>query len=326
MGNYFANALDPELLSVLTTPPSYLAAWTDENVAAQTPRDLTFPPAPPTPPDPDVNFYNKQIPGPAGEPEVRIRIYEPKVKSEILPGVLYLHYGGYSIGTPEHEDLNCIRYVKEVGCVVVSVEYRMAPEHPAPAAYEDCYAALVWLAANAKELGVDPARIAVTGFSAGGGLTVATVLLARDRKGPAIAFQMPLAPTMDDRLKTPSTVNFTDKHALNYESCKNIWNQYLGKGHETRDDISIYAAPARATDYTNLPPCYAFVGGLDPHRDETIQYISNLVQAGVSATFSLYAGGIHGFDLENPEAEISKSAVKTSTWALRRALHGKGSK
>ncbi|MDR1961256.1 MAG: alpha/beta hydrolase [Gracilibacteraceae bacterium] len=318
--NYFERALDPELSGVLTNPPSYLAAWTDENVAKKTPRDITFPPAPPTPPDPEVNFYNKLIPGPPGAPEVRVRIYEPRTKAETLPGVLYLHYGGYSIGTPEHEDLNCIRYVKEIKCVVVSVDYRLAPENPAPAAYEDCYAALLWFAENAKVLGVDAARIAVTGFSAGGGLTVATVLLARDRKGPAIAFQMPLAPTIDDRLLTKSTVEFTDKRGLNYESCRNIWNQYLGAGHETRTDISIYAAPARCTDYSNLPPCYAFVGGLDPHRDETIAYISNLVQAGVPATFSLYAGGLHGFDLENPDAAISRHAVKTSTWALKRAL------
>jgi acetyl esterase/lipase len=205
--------------------------------------------------------------------------------------------------------------------VVVSVDYRLAPEHPAPAAYEDCYAALLWLAAHAGELGVDPARIAVTGFSAGGGLTVATVLLARDRKGPAIAFQMPLAPTMDDRLQTRSTVEFTDKRGLNYESCRNIWKQYLGEGHEKRDDISIYAAPARAADYSGLPPCYSFVGGLDPHRDETITYISRLAQAGVPTSFTLYAGGLHGFDLENPQAGISRHAVKSSTWALRRALY-----
>ncbi len=322
MGNYFEDGLDPQLSSVLTTPPAYLAAWTDENVARNAPRDETFPPAPPTPPDPDVDFYNKMIPGPAGAPEVRVRIYEPKVKDEILPGVLYLHYGGYSIGSPEHEDLNCIRYVKEVKCVVVSVDYRMTPENPAPAAYEDCYAALCWFAANAKDMGVDPDRIAVTGFSAGGGLTCSLVLLARDRKGPKICFQMPLAATIDDRLATDSTKNFTDKRGLNYESCKNIWNMYVGKGHENRDDVDKYAAPARETDYSNLPPCYSFVGGLDPHRDEMINWISNLAKAGVPASFSLFAGGLHGFDLENPDAFISKLAVDTSTAYLRRALHG----
>lgn len=321
--NYFEKGLDPEFKKVLTNPPAYLAAWTDENVAKKTPRDITFPPAPPTPPDPDVNFYDRLIPGHANEPEVKVRIYEPKIKKGILPGVLYLHYGGYSIGTPNHEDANCIRYVKEVDCVVVSVDYRLAPENPAPAAYEDCYSALIWFAANAKELGVDVSRIAVTGFSAGGGLTVAVVLLARDRKGPAIAFQMPLAPTMDDRMQTKSTLNFTDKRALNYESCKNIWNQYLGKGHENKGDISIYAAPSRADDLSNLPPCYCYVGGLDPHRDEAIDYISRLAQAGVNVGFALYAGGIHGFELEVPDACISKQAVENSTCALKRALHPK---
>jgi len=200
----------------------------------------------------------------------------------------------------------------------------LAPEYKAPAAAEDCYAALLWFKEwfkeNAAKLGVDASRLAVTGFSAGGGLTVAVALMAKDRKGPAIAFQMPLAPTMDDRMKTRSTLEFTDKRALNYESVKNIWNQYLGEGHELKDDISPYAAPARATDLSGLPPCYSYVGGLDPHRDETIDYISRLAQAGVPTGFTLYSGGIHGFQLENPEAGISQHAVKTAIWMLKRGL------
>ena len=319
---YFSKQLDPQFNDVIDNPPSYLAAWTDENVKRNAPRSETFPPVLPTPEDSDVIFYNKMIPGPVGAPDVRVRIYEPRIKNETLPGILYLHYGGYSIGSPEHEDDNCIKYVKEINCVVVSVDYRMAPENPAPAAYEDCYAALVWFSENAKELNVDPNRIAVTGFSAGGGLTCSLVLLARDRKGPKICFQMPLAPTIDDRLKTQSTIEFIDKHGLNYESCKNIWNMYLGEGHENRDDIDIYAAPARATDYSNLPPCFAFVGGLDPHRDETMNYVSNLAKADVPVSFALFAGGIHGFDLQNPNAHISKQAVNLAISNMKRALHG----
>jgi len=322
MMNYFEKHMDPEFKNLLTEPPQpYLVAWSDENVKKRTPRAVTFPPAEPTPPDPEVDFFNKMIPGPAGAPDVRVRIFKPKDQKTVLPGVLYLHYGGYSVGSPEHEDANCIRYVKEIGCVIVSVDYRLAPENPAPAAYEDCYAALVWFAANAKDMLVDPARIAVTGFSAGGGLTIATVLLARDRKGPAIKFHMPLGPTMDDRMKTKSTLEFTDKRALNYESCKNIWNQYLGEGHENRDDIPIYASPSRCTDYSNLPPCYSFVGGLDPHRDEAIDYISRLVKDGVPATFTLYAGSIHGFELAIPDAQISRHAIESSTQALKKGLY-----
>lgn len=319
--NYFEERLDPEFISVLTDPPAYLAAWTDENVANKVSRDITFPPAPPTPSDPEVDFYNRMIPGIEGSPEVRVRIYEPKEKKELLPGVLYLHYGGYSVGSPEHEDYECIRIVKEVKCVIISVDYRMAPEHYYPAALYDSYAGLVWLAENAQELGVDASRIAVTGFSAGGGLTVAVALYARDNNGPAIAFQMPIAPTMDDRLKTRSTLDFTDKRALNYESCKNIWNQYVGEGHQDRDDIPIYAAPSRAVDLSGMPPCYAYVGDLDPHSNETIDYITRLTQAGVATGFTLYPGGMHGFQLQNPEAEISKHAVNTSIWALKRALY-----
>lgn len=317
---YFEKRLDPLFKDILVNPPAYLAAWTDENIAAKTPRSVTFPPAPETPEDPDVNFYNKMIPGLEGDPDVKVRIYEPKVKKDgLLNGVLWLHYGGYSIGSPEHEDYECIRCVKDVDAVVVSVDYRMAPEHMAPAALRDSYAGLIWLHDHAAELGVDPERIGVTGFSAGGGLTVAVVMYARDNNGPKIKFQMPCAPTMDDRCATRSTLAYTDTHALAYEHCHNIWNQYLGEGHENKD-IPNYMSPARETDYSNLPPCYAFVGDLDPHVDETTAYVSNLAKAGVPVSFSIYSGGIHGFHLANMEAPISVDAFNRMYWELKRGL------
>jgi len=317
---YLEKELDPEFLSILTNPPAYLGAWSNERILRKIGRDIIFPLIP-VPPDPEVTVTDRLIPGPEGAPDIPVRIYEPKVNKELLPGVLYLHYGGYAIGSPSHEDATCYKYVKEVNCVIVSPDYRLAPENPAPAAYEDCYSTLKWFEANAKDLGVDSSRLAVTGLSSGGGLTIAVALMARDRKGPKLVFQMPLAPTIDDRLRTKSTLEFTDPRALNYDSCKKIWDLYLGKGHEDRDDISPYAAPSRAMDLSGLPPCYSYVGSLDPHRDETIDYITRLVQAGVPAGFTLYPGGIHGFELENPYAEISKHAENTAIWSLKRALH-----
>ncbi|MDK2955352.1 MAG: hypothetical protein PWQ57_848 [Desulfovibrionales bacterium] len=317
---YLEKRLAPEFAKVLSNPPAYLGAWTNEKIYRKIGRDIIFPLIP-TPLDPLVTVTDRLIPGPEGAPAVPVRIYEPRVRNGVLPGLLYFHYGGYSIGSPAHEDAMCYRYVTEVNCVIVSPDYRLAPENPAPAAYEDCYAALLWLAANAKNLHVDPARIGVTGFSSGGGLAIAVCLMARDRHGVKPVFQMPVAPTIDDRLQTPSSREFTDPRALNYGSCKSLWNLYLGKGHENREDISPYAAPSRATDFSGLPPCYAYVGGLDPHRDETMDYVARLAQAGVPTGFTLYPSVIHGFELEVPDAAASRQATGTAIRALRRALH-----
>lgn len=320
--NYLEDNLDPDFISILTKPPAYLGAWSNEKILKKIGRDIIYPLIP-TPPDPEVTVTDRLIPGPTGAPDIPIRIYEPKVKKGLLPGVLYIHYGGYTLGSPAHEDATCYKYVKEVNCIIISPDYRLAPENPAPAAYEDCYSTLVWLEENAKNLGVESSRLAVTGLSAGGGLTIAVALMARDRKGPKLAFHMPLAPAIDDRFKTQSMQEFTDPRALNYDSCKKIWNLYLGKGHENRDDISPYAAPSRAIDLSGLPPCYCYIGCLDPLRDETIDYINKLVKAGIPAGFTLYPGGIHGFELENPDAEISKHAVASAIWHLKRVLHKK---
>lgn len=311
--------LDPEFIEILTNPPAYLGALTSDKILRIIGRETVFP-VPDTSPDPEVIVSERLIPGPQDAPDIPVRIYEPKIKTGILPGMLYFHYGGYAIGSPRHEDAICYRYVKEVNCIIVSPDYRMAPENPAPAAYEDCYAALLWLSENAKELGIDNERLAVTGFSSGGGLSIAVALMTRDRKGPRLAFQMPIAPTIDDRMLNKSTLEFIDPRALNFQTCKNLWNQYLGKGHEIKDDISCYAAPSRAKDFSGLPPCYTYVGDLDPHRDETIDYITRLTRAGVPAGFTLYPGGIHGFELEIPDAQISKHAVGTAIWSLKRAL------
>lgn len=318
--SYLEKYLDPEFTYILSQPPAYLGAWSNENFLRKIGRDIIYPPIP-VPPDPEVKITEQMIPGPGGAPEVKIRIYEPKIRTGILPGLLYFHYGGYTIGSPKHEDDMCYRYVKDIGCVIVSPEYRLAPENPAPAAYEDCYETLLWFVANASKFGVDPLRIAVTGLSSGGGLTIAVCLMARDRGGPMPIFQMPIAPTIDDRLQTKSSKEFKDPRALNYNSCKHIWDFYLGKGHENRNDISPYAAPARATDLSGLPPCYCYVGGLDPHRDETIAFIERLTQVQNQTGFSLIPGGIHAFQIESPNAGISRYAIGTAIYYLKHALY-----
>ncbi|NLV50834.1 MAG: alpha/beta hydrolase [Clostridiales bacterium] len=270
-------------------------------------------------PDPSVNVYNKTVPGPEGSPDVRIRIYEPVVKSGKRPGILYIHGGGYIVGSPEMTDFTCIHMVQEIGCVVVSVDYRLSPETTYPGPLEDCYAALRWFASSAEETGVDADRIAVAGGSAGGGLAAALALLARDRKGPAIAFQAPLYPMLDDRNITPSSYEFTDKRFWNRTKNEFGWEMYLGELY--KGDVPEYAAPARAADLSGLPPTFTLVGELDLFRDETIEYCSRLLRAGVPVELHIYPGCYHGFDM-NLNNEIGRRAENEIIQALKRALTG----
>jgi acetyl esterase/lipase len=268
--------------------------------------------------DPDVVISNKMIPGAPGDPDVRVRVYEPKQKQEAVPGVLYIHGGGYIVGEPTMTDGSCVRLVKEVGCVVVSVDYRLAPETPYPGPLEDCYAALKWMADNAIELGLDLGRLAICGGSAGGGLTAGLALLARDRGYPKLAFQAPLYPMIDDRNITPSSYEFTDRRLWNRDKNEFGWRAYLGDLYG-RDDVPIYAAPARAQDLSGLPPTYTFVGELDLFRDETTDYISRLAQAGVTVEYHIYPGCTHGFDM-NPLIAVGRRAEADFLRAMKEAL------
>jgi acetyl esterase/lipase len=268
--------------------------------------------------DPDVLITNRTVPGAPGDPEVKVRIYEPREKKEALPGILYIHGGGYIVGDPEMTDGSCARLAKEVGCVVVSVDYRLAPETAYPGPLEDCYAALKWMADNAVELGVDTERLAVTGGSAGGGLTAGLALLARDRGYPKLAFQAPLYPMIDDRNITPSSYEFTDRRLWNREKNEFGWKAYLGDLYGS-DDVPIYAAPARAQDLSGLPPTYTFVGELDLFRDETTDYVTRLSQAGVTVEYHIYPGCTHGFDM-NPMISVGRRAEADYVRAMTEAL------
>ena len=258
-----------------------------------------------TPPDrDDVVKQDRRVPGPDGAPEVLVRVYRPKAEpTEALPGVLEIHGGGFVTGSIEMMDPWCQVVAARVGVVVVSVEYRLAPEHPFPAGVEDCYAALRWMSANAASLGVDPARIAVAGQSAGGGLAAATALLARDRGGPPLCMQLLEIPELDDRLDTPSMREFEDTPLWNRPNAVWSWRHYLGPDHT--GDVSPYAAPARAEDLAGLPPAYVSTMEFDPLRDEGILYALRLLQAGVSVELHSFPGTFHGSGL-HPAADASK--------------------
>jgi acetyl esterase/lipase len=187
----------------------------------------------------------------------------------------------------------CERYALDIDCVVVSMQYRLAPEDPYPAGVEDCYAALVWTVQHADELGIDATRIAVGGESAGGGLAAATALLARDRKGPELVFQALTYPMLDDRNNTPSARELHDIPSWSQQHNDSAWRAVLGMKAGS-PDVEPYAAPARATDLSGLPPTLIQVGEIDVFRDEDITYATRLLQAGVPTELHVYPGAYHG--------------------------------
>jgi acetyl esterase/lipase len=267
-----------------------------------------------------VTSQDQFVPGWQGDPAVRVRVYRPNDQPSKLPALFWIHGGGYVMGDIEQDDRLMKQLVNRVGCVAVSIDYRLAPEHPFPTPVEDCYAGLKWLFAHADELGVEPSRIAIGGASGGGGLTAGLALLARDRGEVQVAFQLLVYPMIDDRNVTPASYAITDPRMWNRESNRLGWKAYLGRdGGGT--DVSPYAAAARANDLTNLPPAYIPVGALDLFVDENIEYAQRLIQAGVPTELHVYPGAFHGFDLFAPSARVSKQFKADRDSALKRALH-----
>ena len=259
-------------------------------------------------------------PGPDGAPDVLLRVCRPHGRSAQLPALYWIHGGGMISGGVAMDDGLLRRYAAQADCVVVAVEYRLAPEHPYPAPVEDCYAGLVWAAKQADALGIDPERIAIGGASAGGGLAAAAALLARDRGVPPLAFQLLLSPMLDDRNTTPSSHEFT-RRGMPWNRAANLfgWRALLGDAVGGAD-VSPYAAPARDADLAGLPPTFLDAGELEVFRDECLRYAQRLTQAGVSTEFHLYPGACHGWDALAPGAEVSRRAVAVRLAALRRAL------
>ncbi len=267
------------------------------------------------PPNENVVTEDREIPGPEDAPPVGLRIYRPKAASGVLPGIFFVHGGGMIMGSVEGEGPKAAELCEAIQTVVVSVDYRLAPEHPHPAPAQDCYAALKWMAQNADELAFDVDRLAVVGGSAGGGLTIATTMMARDKGFPRICFQMPLYPMIDDRNETPSSYEIMDVGIWDREGNVEAWQWYLGG--KPADD---YAAPARAENLAGLPPTFIDVGELDLFRDEDIQFAARLIQAGVPTELHVYPGAYHASEVFAPEAALSQSILARRTEALLRAL------
>jgi acetyl esterase/lipase len=286
--------LDPEIASVVPFLPTRPAGASIQDARKELEAMLGV--GAPAPGEDLLDVTHRAIPGPDGAPDVPVIIYRPKAASGLLPGVVDFHGGAFIMGSAQMDHIANVRIANEANAVVVSVDYRLAPEHPFPDGVEDCYAGLLWTHANAAELGIDTSRLAITGGSAGGALAAAVALMARDRGGPAIIFQALNIPVTDDRLVTWSSQQFVDVPMFNRPGAENMWLSYLGAGYEDRE-TSPYAAPNRADDLSNLPPAYMQTMELDPLRDEGIDYAKRLMEAGVSVELHCYPGTFHGSGL-----------------------------
>ena len=252
------------------------------------------------------------IPGPAGM--LRARLYRPRAARSALPGMVYFHGGGFIYGDLDTHDVTCRSIAQSAPCAVVSVDYRLAPEHRFPAAVEDAYAATAWVASNAASLGIDPARLIVAGDSAGGNLAAVTALIARDRNAPDLAMQVLVYPTTDFAAETDSIARFAEGHLLTRESIRWVKRSYL---RNEREAFDWRASPLRAGDFSKLPAAYIITAGFDPLRDEGNAYAGQLAQAGTAVTLECFEGQVHGFLLMGAAIAAAGHAIQRVGQMLR---------
>ena len=268
-----------------------------------------------------VELEERQIPGPQGAPDLSVLILHPATGTGPWPGVYHTHGGGMVLGDRRTGADELATWVAEIGIVAVSVEYRLAPEHPHPAPVEDCYAGLLWTAKHADELGIDPARLVIAGASAGGGPAAGTALMARDLGGPPLSHQILMCPMLDDRAITPSSQELDGAGVWDRTSNLTGWTALLGDARGG-PDVSPYAAPARAQDLSGLPATFIDVGSVETFRDEDIDYAARLSRAGISVELHVWPGGFHGFDGMAPHTALAQASRTTRLGYMRRALAG----
>lgn len=301
----------PDLASGRFIPPLSFGPISSWLLRRQKPRGID--------PWPDVTVEELAVPGPAGAPAVSLRIFRPVRSTSPTPALLWIHGGGLIIGNPEQDDRTNIAFVRALGIVVAAVRYRLAPDAPAPAAVEDTYAGLLGLLAHADELGIDPDRIAIGGASAGGGLAAALALVAHDRGEVRPAFQLLVYPMLDDRTVTRTDLDTSNVRVWTPKSNRFGWTSYLGAALGG-PDVSPYAAPARRTDLSGLPPAWIGVGTLDLFHDEDLDYARRLVAAGVECELEVVPGAFHGFDGLYAKTGVARAFWQAQADALRAAL------
>ncbi|MFI6077209.1 alpha/beta hydrolase [Actinoplanes sp. NPDC051343] len=260
------------------------------------------------------------VPGLGDDPAITLLICTPAAPTGVLGCVYYAHGGGMVFGDRRSGIAELLDWAERFNLVLVSVEYRLAPETRHPGPIDDCYAGLQWTAAHAAELGFDTDRLIVAGSSAGGGLAAALALRARDQGGPALLGQILMSPMLDDRNDSPSAVQMTGRGIWDRGANEYGWTSLLGKSWGGTE-ISPYAAPARAVDLSGLPPALLDVGSAETFRDEGIAYVSRIWQAGGVAELHVWPGGFHGFDGLAPGARLSHDAREIRLRWLHRLLN-----
>jgi len=308
----FAATVDPDLAAVLAQLPDLRLENLDE---ARRTFDALMSELGPADTS-DVTVEEWLIPGAPGGPEIPVRLFVPDACPDGNFGsravVLEIHGGGFVLGSAAQSDaLNSV-IARRTGAVVVSVDYRLAPEHPYPAAVDDCYAALTWIASSATHLDIDPDRIVLVGDSAGAGLAASVALRARDLDGPPIVLQVLLEPELDDRLQTASMRSGADTPVWDNTKAALSWRHYLGEQPPTGD-----AVPARQQDLSGLPPTYITVNELDPLRDEGLEYAQRLLHAGVRVELHLWPGTFHGFSLVRGAAVTRRATASLCDSIIR---------
>lgn len=308
---------DPELAAALAAVAEELPSTiTPEMIGVMREADVTQPIEEVLAQRPEISHREQVIPGYEGA-DLTISVFARKTHKAAGPGFFHTHGGGMIIGDRFTGIEVMLDWVEQFDGVCVSVEYRLAPEFPDPYPVEDCYAGLTWTAEHADELGIDPTRLVIAGGSAGGGLAAGTTLMARDRGGPDLLGQVLIYPMIDDRNDTVSAHQIDGEGVWDRTSNETGWNALLGERRGT-DEVSIYAAPARATDLSGLPPAFIDVGTAEVFRDEDVAYASAIWASGGVAELHVWPGGFHGFDLMVPHAVISQAMVAARTaWVAR---------
>ena len=304
-------ALDPAVKTALdfmgNSPYADLEQMTLEQAMAIARPRISPPPRPANSQDRTIEGYR--------DAETRVRLYFPEVTTSQLPVVVYLHGGGFVGGTVEMDDARCQWFARNVECIVASVDYRLAPEHPFPIALEDAFAAWKWVTANAAEFGGDAERCAISGSSAGGHIAVGATLLARERRTPMPLLQLLTYPVIDPRRATNSYRNFGTGPFMTRARMEWYWKQYAGKPGDNTDLWNPLTAAA-----AGLPPAHVITAEYDVLRDEGEAYAAHLNAAGIEATVERHAHMIHGFITIVPDHEASRSALKNSAAALQKVF------
>ena len=267
----------------------------------------------------DIHVDNVYIQSQDPKHKIRVRIYKPTTMVSPAPVLVWMHGGGFLIGKPEMDDPFLVRFAHELRILIVSIDYRTAPEHPFPTPLDDCYTALKWIHAHHQTMGIDPDRIAVGGESAGGGLAATLIQLAHDRNEVKPIFQMLVYPMLDDR--SSSRPDLANKEFMTWSQDSNRfgWESYLNQPCGS-DNLPPYAAASRREDCTGFPPAWICVGTLDLFYEEDTAYANILKDSGVDCELVVIPGVFHGFDVLGPKAKIVEDFRKSQIAALKKHL------